>query len=267
MNSSILAHLSWPQAKQALAEGRVVVVPIGSTEQHGPHLPVGTDFMVAETIAHQVARRTKCLVTPTIPIGYAHYHTDFPGSLSVSLSTLEAYIMESLSSLIHHGATHILFVNAHGGNMPALDQVCYRLRRRGIVAATVLWWDVLGTLTPESSPAGHGDWIETSMVLSTHPGTVTMEQARMPEVSDVDVDTLTLASPHAVLFRGVPVHVRLTTADYSPTGNMPEPGLTPHGDTSIPPTAASEELGRRLIDTVVQFIVDLLDEFAKLKFH
>lgn len=265
MSKAMLAHMTWPEAREALRQGRPVVVPIGSTEQHGPHLPVGTDFLVADTLGRMLADRADCIVTPTIAVGYADYHRDFAGTLSVSQATLEAYVSESVQHLVNHGATHILFVNTHGGNSAALSQVCYRLRRQGVVAATVLWWDVLGRLTPESSPAGHGDWIETSMMLACDAGSVHMELAKYPRVNRLNVEGFSIQTPGTVLYQGVPVYFRLTTADYSPSGDMPEPGLTPHGDASIPPTRASVELGQQLLETVVTFLAGLLEDFRRLQ--
>lgn len=266
MKEARLAYMTWPEAKSAFSEDRVVVVPIGSVEQHGPHLPVGTDFLVADALGKMIAERCKeCIVTPTIPVGYADYHTDFAGTLSVSLSTLEAYVTEYVSYPVKYGAKRILFVNSHGGNMPALSHLSYRLRRQGVLAATILWWDVLGVLAPETSPAGHGDWIETSMVLACNPTGVRMDKARLPVAKQTNVETLKIKTPHEILFKGVPVHIRLATQDFTDTGDMPEPGLTPHGDPTIPPDRASPELGARLMDTVVNFIVDFILEFRKMR--
>jgi len=266
MEETLLARMTWPEAKAAFTEDRVVVVPIGSVEQHGPHLPVGTDYLVADVLGKMIAGRCpKCLVTPTIPVGYADYHTDFVGSLSVSLSTLEAYVAEYVSYLVKYGAKRILFVNSHGGNMPALAHLSYRLRREGVLAATILWWDILGVLAPETSPAGHGDWIETSMALACDPGAVKMDKAKLPVAKPTNVQALEIKTPHEILFQGVPVHVRLATADFTATGDMPEPGLTPHGDPNIPPDRASAEIGAKLMETIVTFMVEFMREFRKMK--
>ncbi len=255
-----LHHLSWPDARDELASGKVVVVPIGSIEQHGPHLPVGTDFFVADRLADMVSEGSgDCLVAPTIPFGYAEYHSDFAGTVSTNRTeTLYTYLEELVSHYVRHGARRILFLNAHGGNMGALDALCYRLRNQGVFAATVLWWDVISRLRPEYSPAGHGEWIETSLVLGYDESLVNMERAQMPETRGLGSPEMELQDPHTFLFRGVPVHVRLRTRDFSETGDMPEPNLSPTGDTSIPPSQASRQIGETIYEVVSGYLCDLV---------
>jgi len=120
MTKTLLEEMSWPEAESAFAEGRVVLVPVGSTEQHGPHLPLGTDSFTAQALAARAGRRTGALVTPTLPFGYAEYHTDFAGTLSLSNETYTRVLIELVDRLVRYGATHILFVNGHGGNAFAL---------------------------------------------------------------------------------------------------------------------------------------------------
>ena len=266
MKETFLVRMTWPEAQEALAEKRVVVVPTGSIEQHGPHMPVGTDYLASAAIANGIGERSKSvIVTPAIPVGFADYHRDFPGTLSVSANTLNAYYTELVSNLVQHGADHILFVNSHGGNSATIDDVCYKLRRQGVVAAEIVWWNILSTLTPENSPAGHGDWIETALMLATNPTAVKMDKAKVPRVNDTNVPSLSLQSPHIVRFRGVPVRVRLKTNDFAPDGHMPEAELSPTADITIPPTAGTPELGKKLMDVVVGFIVDFVEEFKKLE--
>ncbi len=261
-----LQNLSWPRAQEELGSGKVVVVPIGSIEQHGPHLPLGTDFFVADRLADMISEKSdECVVAPTIPFGYAEYHSDFAGTVSTnSVETLFAYLEEIVSHYVRHGARHILFVNAHGGNMGALDNLCYRLRNQGVFAATVLWWDVISRLRPEYSPAGHGEWIETSLMLGYDPELVDMDIAAMPESKGLGPEELVLVDPHTFEYRGVPLHVRLRTRDFSESGDMPEPNLSPGGDTSIPPSRASAEVGETIYNVVSEFICDLLPSMRKV---
>ncbi len=125
-----LEQLSWPKAKEAFEKTSFVVFPLGSNEQHGPALPTGTDWMVAKEMARRLGERANVIVTPTLPIGYAKYHTVFPGTLSVSQETLTHMLIEICQDLLKYGTTHILFVDGHGGNLPALAQVGAWLRER-----------------------------------------------------------------------------------------------------------------------------------------
>ncbi len=255
-----LENLTWPSAGQALQEDRVVVIPIGSIEQHGPHLPVGTDYFVADRLGRLVAEKSDaCIVMPTIPYGYAEYHTDFPGTVSTERSeTLLRYLEELTRPLIRHGARRFLFVNAHGGNMTALNEVCYVLRNQGVFAATLLWWDVISRVRPEYSPAGHAEWIETSLVLGHDENLVDMDVASLPKARALGPRELSLVDPHTLEFRGVPLHIRLRTMDFSETGDMPEPNLTPGGDPTIPPTEASREIGETIYSEVSDYICALI---------
>ncbi len=262
-----LARMSWPKAQKQLENGSVVVVPIGSVEQHGPHMPVGTDFYVADRLGKMVADRCKdCLVAPTIPYGFAEYHSDFGGTASVQKQeTLKSYLREIINHFLLHGATHILFVNSHGGNMGALDSLCHDLRKEGVLAATILWWDVIASKDPERSPAGHGDWIETSLMLAMDETLVDMTKAKNPVAKSLNNKNVELISPHELKYDGVPVHIRLRTKDFSDTGDMPEPGLTPKGDPNVPVGNSSAEVGRELYELVASFISDFIGEFARIR--
>jgi hypothetical protein len=92
-----------------------------------------------------------------------------------------------------------------------------------------------------------------------------MDKAKLPVAKPTNVKALEIKTPHEIIFQGVPVHVRLATADFTATGDMPEPGLTPYGDTSIPPDRASVEIGTKLMETIVTFMVEFMREFRKMK--
>ncbi|SIS13392.1 creatinine amidohydrolase [Natronorubrum thiooxidans] len=100
----------------------LVLFPVGSTEQHGPHAPLGTDTLNAETIADAAAERYDgtVVVTPAVPVGVAEEHSQFTGILWTSLSTFKAYVRDIARSLAHHGFDRLVLVNGHGGNTVAL---------------------------------------------------------------------------------------------------------------------------------------------------
>lgn len=117
----MLLHLStWPEVEDYLTRSRGLIIPIGSTEQHGPTGLIGTDAICAEAIAQGVGEATQALVAPTINVGMALHHTAFPGSMSLRPSTLILVIRDYLSSLVNAGFTQFFFINGHGGNMATL---------------------------------------------------------------------------------------------------------------------------------------------------
>jgi creatinine amidohydrolase len=117
----MLLHLStWIEVEAYLEQSQGIILPIGSTEQHGPTGLIGTDAICAEAIARGVGEATHALVGPTINVGMALHHTAFPGTLSLKPSTLMLLIQDYLTSLTRSGFTKFFFINGHGGNIATL---------------------------------------------------------------------------------------------------------------------------------------------------
>lgn len=117
----MLLHLStWQEVEAYLEKSQGIILPIGSTEQHGPTGLIGTDAICAEAIARGVGEATQALVAPTINVGMALHHTAFPGSMSLRPSTLILVIRDYITSLTRAGFTRFFFINGHGGNVATL---------------------------------------------------------------------------------------------------------------------------------------------------
>ena len=117
----MLLHLcTWQEVEAYLEKSSGIIIPIGSTEQHGPTGLIGTDAICAEAIAKGVGEATGALVGPTINVGMALHHTDFPGSISLRPSTLIQVVGDYITCLATSGFTHFFFINGHGGNMATL---------------------------------------------------------------------------------------------------------------------------------------------------
>jgi len=265
VKNKLLQELTWVDAQEAFQKSKLAVVPVGSIEQHGPHLPVGTDYIIGDYLGKRAGLELGAIVTPTIPVGFAEYHNDFAGTLSVNTETLTAYIQQICDHLVKHGVTHIIFVNAHGGNLTALNNVSYNLRNRGVPAATILWWDITGRINPKWSLIGHGDIVETSMMLAINPDAVNMERAKIP-VSKKLTERIMIDTLHELRFENAVARVSLRTKDISDTGDMIEYGVSAAADYSVPPSAATAEMGQEIIAAVVRWMVDFGREFVKVKF-
>jgi creatinine amidohydrolase len=117
----MLLHLcTWPEVESYLQRSSGIILPIGSTEQHGPTGLIGTDAICAEAIARGVGEATQALVGPTINVGMALHHTAFPGSMSLRPTTLIQVVNDYITGLSRAGFTHFFFINGHGGNIATL---------------------------------------------------------------------------------------------------------------------------------------------------
>jgi len=259
-----LERMTWPQASQAFKETTTVVIPIGSTEQHSLHLPLGTDFLVAKELARRLGERAKVIVTPTIPIGYAKYHTGFPGTLSVSEETLTRALIEICEDLLKYGTTHILFVDGHGGNIHSLKQCGEWLRHRCIPAAIACWWEMTQVVNRDWLATGHADYIETAAVLALDDTMVDMEAARLPVnkplTNEIKLDNLDVAR-----FKNGTLSVNLIMTDITDTGGMMEYGLTAAKNYDTLPNTGTKEMGEKIFEGLADYLAEFLVEFQKVK--
>lgn len=174
----LLANMTQPEAEEALGRGTAIVVT-GSIEQHGSHLPLGTDAFAASTIALRVADRIEAPVLPLSTVGVAPYHLPWPGSLTLRPDTLIALLVDVCEGLHAAGVTRVLVVNWHEGNTPAVrlgaDEVQRRLPVRVIVAETHV---ITNGLFPDEMEFTHAGSMETAAVLVYDPSLVHLDRLR-----------------------------------------------------------------------------------------
>lgn len=259
-----LEDLTWIEAEKAFRETRLALVPTGSVEQHGPHLPLGTDMRIAEHLANEAARNLSCVVTPVVPVGHADYHNDFKGTLAVPPEVFEQYVKAVCLNLAKHGTTHILFVNGHGGNLNSLLNVADALRKeRELTAGVVQWWDIAGHLDEKWNLIGHGDISETSMMLAINKKAVKVENAHVPENRPLTEKAFPL-DRNLVKFGNAHFYMCLRTSDITDTGDFLEYGHFATADYTVSPAGATAENGKELIKAVTDYIVALGNELLKI---
>ena len=175
-------EMSWPEIKQAVKEKRVPLIPVGSTEQHGPHLPTKTDAFLAYQVCNAAAKRIPemTVVMPVVSYGYNEHHLDFPATIHIDHETLIRFVIDIGKSLAHHGFEKIIIVNGHGSNTAPMEIAARRitLETPAICASCVyisLNQEVFRLLEGES---GHAGELETSLMLFLAPELVDMSKAR-----------------------------------------------------------------------------------------
>jgi creatinine amidohydrolase len=168
MTSSALADATWPQVAQRAPAGLILAVPVGATEQHGPHLPLSTDTDIAVALCNRLAAvRDNVVVAPAVAYGSSGEHAGFAGTLSIGQAALELVLVELVRSATDTFAGVIL-VSAHGGNASAVGRAVATLRSEAR--------DVL-VFTPKWEGEPHAGRPETSMLLALRPAAVVMSQA------------------------------------------------------------------------------------------
>ena len=138
--------LTWPEINQAVKARKVVVVPIGSIEQHGPHLPLDVDVVCPLGVAHHAARLIpdRVLVMPPIVHGYTAHVMDFPGTINIHYEHFIRMVMDVGKSLAYHGFKKIILLNGHGSNWPNLDLASRRINlETDAECSAVCWWSLI----------------------------------------------------------------------------------------------------------------------------
>lgn len=178
MATTRFIELTQPEIKAALERNPLVLVPLGSVEQHGPHLPAGTDYYASQVIAEAVAERLDGLVLPFSPIGVTPMHMPYEGTLSVSADLFQRLLVEVVGSAAAHGARDVALINWHEGNIPAIALAAETLHReygcavivvQACYVAEELFGEQHGGLT-------HGGAIEALAVLAARPDLVHLER-------------------------------------------------------------------------------------------
>src|SRR5687768_9270419 len=196
VDSVFMAELSWPEYRAEVAAGVVLLLPLGATEQHGPHMAMNVDVVLPTAVCEGVARRLGGLVAPTLPYGYKSQPRSgggeaFPGTTSLDANTFALVVRDVIRGLGRDGVRRLVVVNGHFENTwPAVEGVdlgLRELRRDGIADMQLMrleYWDfvrraTLDRLFPDGFPGTeleHASLLETSLMLLLRPDLVAMEK-------------------------------------------------------------------------------------------
>ena len=170
-------ELNWREAKEAFANTDLALIPVGAVEVYGPHLPLGSDGLVALEISKRLAERTGAVVLPLVPVGDSRSLLSFPGTLTVSPAALKAYLKDLCESVRHWGIRRILFINGHAGNVAVIGDIAAEYVGTGVRVAQVNCWQALEKAAPDVPDTGalanrHAGEIGTSVLLAVRPDLV-----------------------------------------------------------------------------------------------
>ncbi len=244
--------LTWPEIDDAVALGKICIVPCGAVEQHGHHLPLDVDLVCPVGIATGAGKEIadKLLVLPVVPYGYTGHVMDFPGTINTDYEHFIQGVLDITKSLAYHGFKKIILLNGHGSNMPNLDLVARRTNLETDAECTLIaWWNLLSvdkafmpSWRESKFPGGcsHACELETSLYLYLDGDNVRKDLIKSGTISFNEegspfnwVDLFTAGAATTVSW----------TSSYSDTGVL--------GDAEL----ATEEKGRRVYVEAVKQLV------------
>lgn len=184
----LLEEMSWTETKEFLPNVKVAIVPVGATEQHGPHLPHMVDAALVSRVAKQTAEKLypKAIVTPTLQVGISYHHLLFSGSLTISEDTMIRWCHDIAESLKHHGIDFVFFLSGHWGNAAALKIATREIREKlNIKTITLGYWEVYPDehrdIVEDGEIPDHGCEFETSLMMAVREELVKKNWRRPPD--------------------------------------------------------------------------------------
>ena len=248
LNEYLYNRLTWEEMNEAIKLQKLIILPTGSTEQHGRHLPLEVDAFLTESVCLEVGRRTtdRVLILPIISYGLNMHHIDFPGTIHIEPEVFIAFCLNITKSVAYHGFKKILIVNGHGSNSPLVDLVARKtvLATSSLCAAVNYFSLAMEAFNKvkDTQVLAHADELETSLYLYLAPERVRMDKAS----ADNDVMGKFVSSDST---SGHPVRFNDFWGRWTKTGV--------HGD----PTTATAGKGKIIFEAAVSGLIEIVDEW------
>ena len=262
----VLQEMSWFDVQEYLKTSDMVIIPLGSTEQHGPHMPLGTDYYESFGMCKKISERTEIVVAPVLLAGYSVYHSGFPGTLSLKPETMEQVLFETAEMLMKYGFQRFMFFNYHGGNNVVQQKVLHRINHTTEAVAIAIG---IGSPIQKSGDGEFFDWHagkgETSIMLYLRPDLVKTERIKKPQITFTPKvqEIYNLAKQNelllnvAGLYLGVPVETKKGGASHELSSN----GIWSFSDVK----SASKEIGKKTVDRMVNAAVKFIEGWKLVK--
>jgi creatinine amidohydrolase len=265
----VLQEMTWTDVRDYVDKCDMVIIPIASTEQHGPHLPLGTDYYEALGMSKLISAQTGVVVAPVVLAGYSVYHSGFPGTLSLKPETMENVLFETAEMLMRYGFRRFMFFNYHGGNSVVQQKVMHRINHTTEAIAVAIG---VGSPIQRGSYKGkdevgddHAGIGETSLMLYLKPELVKMGRIEMSKVTYNEKlqELRALSRQHPELqmvfnaLRGVPVETKKGGASHELYSN----GIWSFSD----PKKATKERGEKQVKGMVSYAVKFIEAWRLAK--
>lgn len=264
----VLQEMTWTDVKDYLKTSDMVIIPLGATEQHGPHMPLGTDYYEAVGMSKLISARTGVVVAPVLLAGYSEYHSGFPGTLSLKPETMEQVLFETAEMLMKYGFRRFMFFNYHGGNNIVQQKVIHRINHTTEAIAIAIGHG--SSIQKEGEEEEeffdwHAGVSETSIMLYLKPELVKMERAQKPIIHFTSLmeELREIAKKNPDLMNvwnsllGVPSETKKGGASHEISSN----GVWSLGD----PKKATKERGEKEVKRMVDYAVKFIEAWKKTR--
>ena len=252
-----LSNMNYLEVEEYLKKSDTILIPVGSLENHGKHMPLGTDTMIPDKIAELLNERSDILIAPTINYGATDDLVGFPGTVSLGVEGLISLLRTICDQFYRYGFRHFLILNGHGGNNASIQAVGMHLYRKGAYLANLNWWLMAGQMNPEWA-GGHGGAEETAGVMAVDPGLIKTEYINLGEEIRNDVsDEIPTGAWTNVMYKNVAVTIPREIKDITDNGWLA------HSFVNDEPPKATPEMGRAMVETVADYIADFAKVFGR----
>lgn len=249
-----LENITWLKAEQYFKENDMVILPIGSIEGHGRHLPLGTDTLIPNKILDLLEKKSDILIAPTIPYGACQCLEGYSGTIDINLEVLYQFMYQIVDSLYKHGARKIFILNGHGGNNKVIERIGLDFEKKGALVIGLHWWLMAWDMNPKWK-GGHGGGEETAGVMGVDPELVDYHEINSPHDLKNLSENLITTGFRSVRFKGVEFEVIRSTPEITDNG-----WIGPDH-----PETANVSWGKEMLQQTADYIAELVEEFKKVK--
>lgn len=250
MKKVLIEEMSWVEFRSAMTNNDLIIFPVGSIEENGPHNPLGTDYLIAKKAAYDIGMKVNAPVAPLMPLGNASDLMGFPGTVTLDPELLRNVLLQVCEGFIKQGAKRFLFINGHGGNTSTIKIVSNDLYEKYKVFSTQTeWWIILKQMS-EFPCNDHAGKHETSMVMVVDDSLVDMGKANTVKRKNL---TEKLIYEGGLKLNGVNL-----------PSNFSLDKVTSVGNYGARAEEASKELGEKMYETYINYCCELAEEIRKI---